>query len=59
MIDLPPDWPMFCMDAKQWCVQLGNPTLPRQESGAHNAMADARWHKEMWDFLSEFSHTLY
>lgn len=59
MIDLPPDWPMYCLDAKQWCVQLGNPKLPRQETGAHNAMADARWHKVMWDFLNEFSHTLY
>lgn len=51
MMDLPPTWPMFCLDVKQLAVSLGNPRLPKQESGAHNALADARHIKRMHEFL--------
>lgn len=51
MMDLPPFFPMFCMDIKQWAVQLGNPDLPEQKSTEHHALADARWNKEAWEFL--------
>jgi hypothetical protein len=52
MMDLPSDFPMYCRDIKQWCSQLGNPRLPPQETGEHNALADARWNSEAYDFLS-------
>lgn len=52
MIDLPSGWPMYCRDIKQWCDQLGNPTLPKQSSTEHNALYDARWTKEVWEFLA-------
>jgi len=42
MIDLPDDVPMFTRDLKQEAVRLGNPKLPEQASGQHNALADAR-----------------
>lgn len=51
MIDLPKGWPMFCRDVKQLCVSLGDPKLPKQKSAEHDALADARWAKEAWDFL--------
>lgn len=51
MIDLPDGWPMFAMDVKQLAVSLGNPTLPEQTSTGHNALADARWTREAWEFL--------
>jgi hypothetical protein len=51
MIDLPKGWPMYCRDIKQWCDQLGNPQLPTQESKEHNALHDARWNREAWEFL--------
>lgn len=51
MIDLPDGWPMFTRDVKQLAVELGNPRLPRQEFGAHNALADARHVKVMHEFL--------
>jgi hypothetical protein len=50
MIDLPKGWPMFCRDVKQLCVSLGDPKLPKQ-NGAHDALADARWTKDAWEFL--------
>ena len=51
MIDLPNGWPMYCRDLKQWCDELGNPKLPEQGKGEHNALADARWNRQVWEFL--------
>ena len=45
MMDLPKGWPMYCRDLKQLCDDLGNPALPEQGKGEHNALADARWNK--------------
>jgi hypothetical protein len=54
MMDLPKGWPMYCRDLKQWCDDLGNPKLPEQGKGEHNALADARWNQESWAFLNEY-----
>lgn len=54
MIDLPKGWPMYCRDIKQECDRLGNPQLPEQGKGEHNALADARWNKRAWEFLEEY-----
>jgi hypothetical protein len=53
MIGLPPGWPMYSMDIKQWCKMLGDPNLPEQGKGEHNALADAKWNKLAWEFLKE------
>jgi hypothetical protein len=42
MIALPDGVPMFTNDLKQEAVRLGNPALPEQAAGEHNALADAR-----------------
>ena len=52
MVDLPKGWPMYCRDLEQWCDKLGNPKLPKQASTEHNALCDARWNREVWEFLS-------
>jgi hypothetical protein len=52
MVDLPKGFPMYCRDIKQWCVELGNPQLPAQDSTEHNALNDAKWNKVAWEFLS-------
>jgi 3' exoribonuclease, RNase T-like len=52
MIDLPKGWPMYCRDLKQFCDDLGNPELPKQNSTEHNALHDARWNREAWNFLN-------
>lgn len=51
MIDLPPGVPMFTHDLKQEAVRLGDPTMPEQSSGEHNALADARHNLAMARFL--------
>ena len=53
MMDLPKTWPMYCRDVKQLCDSLGNPKLPEQGKGEHNALADARWTKLAWEFLND------
>ena len=57
MMDLPKGYPMFCNDIKQLCNSLGNPRLPRQETGNHNALADAEHNKTMYDFLTKEHYT--
>lgn len=54
MIDLPRRMPMFTCDIKQEHVRLGSPDLPSQVDGEHNALADARHNKVMFDFLENF-----
>lgn len=51
MIDLPKGWPKYCRDVKQLADSLGNPKLPEQKSQEHNALADALWTREAWQFL--------
>lgn len=51
MMDLPKGWPMYCRDIKQLCDELGNPKLPEQGKGEHNALADARWNRVAYEFL--------
>jgi hypothetical protein len=41
MMVLPEGIPMLTYDLKQECDRLGNPPLPEQPSGVHNALADA------------------
>lgn len=42
MIDLPTGIPMWTNDLRQECERLGNPRLPEQPAGKHNALEDAR-----------------
>lgn len=53
MMDLPKGWPMYCRDIKQLCDSFGNPRLPEQGNGEHHALADARWNKAAYEFLSQ------
>jgi hypothetical protein len=52
MIELPEGWPMYCRDIKQWCDELGNPILPKQNNKEHHALDDAMWNKIAWEFLN-------
>lgn len=52
MMDLPKGWPMFVRDVKQLCVDRGDPTLPKQTGVEHNALADAVWTRQAWEFLA-------
>lgn len=51
MTQLPAHVPMFTNDLKQECVRLGDPQVPQQESGQHNALEDARHNLVIAQFL--------
>jgi 3' exoribonuclease, RNase T-like len=53
MIDLPKHFPMFCRDLKQLSVDLGNPEHPPDPADAHNALADARWNRDLYRLLTQ------
>jgi 3' exoribonuclease, RNase T-like len=52
MMDLPRGFPMYCRDLKQMCDEQGNPKLPKQGKGEHNALNDAKWNKLAYEFLA-------
>lgn len=54
MMNLPAFWPKHCNDLKQWSEQLGRPKHPTKPSGAHNALVDARWNRELYAALFEY-----
>lgn len=56
MMDLPTGFPMYCKDIKQLCDSLGSPELLKQGNEEHNALADARWNKQTWEFLTSLSN---
>ncbi|MFC8182439.1 3'-5' exoribonuclease domain-containing protein [Rhodococcus sp. NPDC057297] len=51
MIHLPKGLPMYTNDLKQEAHRLGDPELPEQEVGEHNALADARHLKRRYEAL--------
>lgn len=55
MIDLPDGIPMFTNDIQQERARLGihEDDLPKQESGEHNALADARHNQTVRRWLAE------
>ena len=56
MIDLPKGVPMWTNDLKQEAMRLGNPRVPEQAEGEHNALEDARHNREIARFLDEIAH---
>lgn len=52
MISLPETFPMFCRDLKQemWRLGVSKPALSGLGPN-HNALADARWNKALFDYL--------
>jgi len=48
MVNLPKGMPMYTMDLKQLAVMLGDPQLPKQIEGVHDALADAQHNKTRW-----------
>jgi 3' exoribonuclease, RNase T-like len=51
MMDLPKGFPQYCHDIRQECDRMGNPPLPAQEGMAHHALADARYCRQLHEYL--------
>lgn len=58
MIDLPRQFPKYCLDLKQLCYHLGDPDLPRNQSVEHHALADAEWIKDTFHWLHDRASAL-
>ena len=58
MIDLPKGWPMYCRDIKQMMDEKGNPKKPDQKEGEHNALSDAIYHKELYEWITKVYRNL-
>lgn len=51
----PVEWPPYCFDLFQLKHHLGNPDIPQQQSRNHHALNDARWNREVWEFLENYA----
>jgi hypothetical protein len=51
MASLPEGFPMFCCDIKQLAFECDDPALPEPSGTQHNALYDARWNKQAFEFL--------
>lgn len=52
MIDRPDRFPMWTNDVQQLAAALGlDNSLPTQTGTAHNALHDARWTRDAWQYL--------
>ena len=49
----PKGWPMRTNDLKQMQFHLGIAELPEQKEGHHDALEDAKWNMEVFNFLSK------
>lgn len=54
MLDMPKHLPIFCYDLKQKADAMGvkRHEYPQQAGQQHNARTDARWHRDIYEFLS-------
>lgn len=55
MMDLPDGVPMWTNDLRQERRRLGDPEMPRQTDGEHNALADAVHNRDMARFLDQYA----
>jgi hypothetical protein len=58
MTQLPRAFPRFTLDVRQLWEHLGRPPLPSQESGLHDALADARHVRVKYESLAEKAYQL-
>ncbi len=57
MLRVPDGWPKLCLDIKQEAHRLGNPRLPLVGKDEHNALLDARWNRQAWQFLRDYAQS--
>ena len=53
MIDLPDEYPKYCMDIKQYAVMLNVNSMPTQIGNEHDALADARHNLKMYKHIKQ------
>ena len=58
MMDLPKNFPMYCRDIKQLIDDNPSKVLLPPCRGEHNALNDARWNKEVFQYLTSNPYEL-
>jgi hypothetical protein len=58
MPDLPRAFPRFTLDVRQLWEHLGRPTLPKQRTGLHDALEDARHVRVKYEAMAERAYLL-
>lgn len=55
MIDLPTGFPFYCLDLKQLMRHTGveKSDLPAQSGAEHDALADATWNMQAYDWIAD------
>lgn len=55
MMELPQGWPHYIRDIQYLLDErcIDDSDLPAQEGAAHNALADAKYIKQLWEFLNK------
>jgi len=56
-VDLPTGFPMYCRDIKQMIDEKGNPNKPTQKNIEHNALDDAIYHQELYEWIKYCDNT--
>lgn len=60
MIDLPEGYPMYTRDLKQTLDEMGlDPTKFMKDGDYHNALGDAKWNKELHEYLMANYETIH
>jgi hypothetical protein len=55
MLDVPPTWPNFAFDVQALRCLMGARNLPKQDTTEHNALNDAIWTRDAWEYLQTYS----
>jgi uncharacterized protein Usg len=58
MMDLPPNFPKFHMDLKQWAEQLNVARFIHLNEKEHHALHDAEWTRVGWENLRNFERDI-
>ena len=58
MLDVPAHWPNFAFDVQALRVLQGAKNLPKQTGTEHNALADALWTKQAFEYLEQRARAL-
>lgn len=54
MINLPKHFPKYCRDLKQELDQVGNPKIPFEPEHEHHALSDAKWNRQVHEWIGRF-----
>lgn len=59
MSKMPSFVPMYTNDIKQEFRRCGDPTPPKQDGTEHNALADAHYHKKLYEFIWQMQKDIF